>query len=147
MECLSNLLELVCWGLLVVLIAIAIGTEISLYVKKAKKMTQIDILISENRSDIDFLKAELEKIEKSKYVGSSTAQIRDYFVRTKYIGKLEDKRIIEDYKNEVGDFEAMKNDLLNYNNLSKFESYRETLRKYEYKQIILNTYPTKKETK
>ena len=41
----------------------------------------------------------------------------------------------------------MKNDLLNYKNIEKFEQYRETLNKYELMQIVIDTYPNKKEVK
>lgn len=80
------------------------------------------------------------------------AKKRDYIARTKYIGRITDKKIKEDFKakieEECGDkFESVTNNLLNYrfviegkNILSKFS---EILEKYEYKQIVLDTYGTK----
>lgn len=84
------------------------------------------------------------------------AKKRDYIVRNKYIGKITDKKIKEDFKAEIekecGDkFDSVTNNLLNYrfipdgkNILDKFS---EILEKYEYKQIVLDTYGDKKDEK
>lgn len=147
MEFALNLLELMCWSLLLVFIGIAIVTELRMYIKKMKNQKQIETLISDNKCEIEALQVAVKALLKSQYLQAGDAQIRDYFVRTKYIGRLEDKKLIEDYKKAVGDFEAMKNDLLNYKNVENFVSYRETLTKFEYQQLVLDMYAPKKEAK
>ena len=84
------------------------------------------------------------------------ARKRDYIVRTNYIGRIKDKKIKDDFKNKIekecGDkFESVTNNLLNYrfviegnNILNKFS---EILEKYDYKQIVLDTYGDKKNEK
>ena len=81
------------------------------------------------------------------------AKKRDYIVRTKYLGKITHKQIKEDFKakieEECGDkFDSIANKLLNYefhfegkNILNKFS---DTLQKYEYRQIVIDTYGEKK---
>lgn len=147
MEIALNILELMCWSLLLVFIGIAIVIELIMYIKKMKKQKQIETLISDNKCEIETLQVAVKTLLKSQYLQAGDAQIRDYFVRTKYIGKLEDKKLIEDYKKAVGDFEAMKNDLLNYKNVENFVSYREKLTKFEYQQLVLDMYAPKKEAK
>jgi hypothetical protein len=139
MECLFDTLELISWILLIAFVLVAIGTEIILFLKKCRRVSDLEKLISENMSETKNLQEKIDGIARK-------AQIRDYFVRTKYVGKLENKNLIEDFKKEIGDFEEMKNNLLNYKNISKFDSYKETLTKYEHMQIVLDTYP-KKEAK
>lgn len=75
-------------------------------------------------------------------------KIREYFVRTNYIGKLKNSNLISDFKEELKekmevDFTSMKNDILNYNNIERYEQYKQILEKYELKQIILNQYNEK----
>ena len=140
MECLFDTLELISWILLIVFMVAVIGTEIVLFLKKCKRVSELEKLVSENTFEIKTLQTKIDGI-------ATKAQIRDYFVRTKYLGKLEHKNLIEDFKKEIGDFEAMKNDFLNYRNTDKFEAYKETLNKYELMQIVVDTYPNKKEVK
>lgn len=147
MEAVLNLLEIICYITLISFVVIAIGTEIILFVKKLKRVSELEKLVNTNRFDIDYLQSQVCDINRIDFIDSRKAQIRDYFVRTKYIGKLENKNLIDDYKVEIGNFEEMKNDFLNYRNVDKFEKYKETLTKYEHMQIVLNTYPTKKEAK
>lgn len=139
MERLFDALELISWILLIAFLLVVIGTEIILFLKKCRRVSDLEKLISENMSETKALQEKIDGIARK-------AQIRDYFVRTKYVGKLENKNLIEDFKKEIGDFEEMKNNLLNYKNISKFDSYKETLTKYEHMQIVLDTYP-KKEAK
>ena len=84
------------------------------------------------------------------------AKKRDYIVRTNYIGRIKDKKIKEDFKTKIekecGDkFDSITNNILNYrfhiegkNILNKFS---EILEKYDYKQIVLDTYGEKKNEK
>ena len=77
------------------------------------------------------------------------AKKRDYIVRTNYIGKIKDKKIKEDFKNEIKDrcgdnFDSISNKILNYEfffeNKNILYIFRDILQQYEYKQIVLDTY-------
>ena len=63
---------------------------------------------------------------------------RDYIVRTKGIGKMKDKKLIEDFKKEFPDY----NDIQNYE-FEKLNDYYEKLKLYEQKQIVIDVYGTK----
>jgi hypothetical protein len=146
MEDLFDTLQLLSWILLIVFLVVMIATEWYLFVKKCTKVKDLDDIVRGNNLDIEVLKTKMRGIENGN-IDATKAQIRDYFVRTKYLGKLVHKDLIEDFKKEVIDFDNMKNDLLNYKNIEKFEQYRETLNKYELMQIVIDTYPNKKEVK
>lgn len=79
---------------------------------------------------------------------------RDYIVRTKYIGKLTHKQLKEDFKQEIAEklkdtFDSVSNKVLNYeffdisNCVFILEGFYEILKKYELKQIVIDTYGTK----
>jgi hypothetical protein len=63
---------------------------------------------------------------------------RDYIVRTKGIGKMKDKKLIEDFKKEFPNYD----DIQNYE-FEKLNDYYETLKLYEKKQIVIDVYGTK----
>lgn len=63
---------------------------------------------------------------------------RDYIVRTKGIGKMKDKKLIEDFKKEFPDY----NDIQNYE-FEKLNDYYNELKLYEKKQIVIDVYGTK----
>ena len=80
------------------------------------------------------------------------AEKRDYIVRTNYIGRIKDKKIKDDFKKKIEDkcgdnFDSITNKLLNYEfyfeNKNILDLFSETLQKFEYKQIVLDTYGTK----
>lgn len=80
------------------------------------------------------------------------AKDRDYIVRNKYLGKITHKQIKDDFKKEIekvcGDnFDSITTKLLNYEfyfeNKNILNLFSETLQKYEYKQLIMDTYGTK----
>lgn len=79
---------------------------------------------------------------------------RDYIVRTKYIGKLTHKQLKEDFKQEIVEklkdtFDSVTNNILNYrfydvdNRINLLNRFYETLKDYETKQIVIDTYGTK----
>ena len=85
-----------------------------------------------------------------------TAKKRDYIVRTKYLGKLTHKQIKDDFKKEVEDkcgdnFDSITNKLLRYefilSGINILDKFSEILQKYEYKQLIMDTYGEKKNEK
>ena len=63
---------------------------------------------------------------------------RDYIVRTKGIGKMKDKKLIEDFKKKFPDY----NDIQNYE-FDKLNDYYDELKLYEQKQIVIDVYGTK----
>ena len=94
----------------------------------------------------------IEKTMTSLYLTVDEAKKRDYIVRTKYLGKLTHKQIKDDFKKEIekvcGDnFDSITNKILNYEfyfeNKNILDLYSNALQKFEYKQIVLDTYGTK----
>lgn len=91
-----------------------------------------------------------------KCLKTDSARKRDHIVRTNYIGRIKDKKIKEDFKAEIekecGDkFESITNKILNYEFVLEHKNilnvFNEILKKYEYKQIVLDTYGDKKNEK
>ena len=68
--------------------------------------------------------------------------MRDYIVRTKYIGKMKDKKLIEDFKKEFKDWDLECNKIQNYD-FSGLINYYDKLKLYEKKQIVIDVYGTK----
>lgn len=66
------------------------------------------------------------------------AKKRDYIVRTNGIGKMKDKKLIADFKEEFPNYD----DILNYD-FTDLLAYYETLKLYEQKQIVIDVYGTK----
>lgn len=114
-----------------------------------------------NLVNLDKRIRELEKIHEvvvdvRDYLSIDQAKKRDYIVRNKYLGKITHKQIKDDFKKEIekvcGDnFDSITNKLLNYEfyfeNKNILELFSEILKKYEYKQIVLDTYGDKKNEK
>lgn len=114
-----------------------------------------------NLVNLDARIRELEKIHEvvvdtRDYLSIDQAKKRDYIVRNKYLGKITHKQIKDDFKKEIekvcGDnFDSITNKLLNYEfyfeNKNILELFSEILKKYEYKQIVLDTYGDKKNEK
>ena len=67
---------------------------------------------------------------------------RDYIVRTKYIGKMKDKKLIEDFKKEFKDWDLECNKIQNYD-FDGLINYYDKLKLYEKKQIVIDVYGTK----
>ena len=72
------------------------------------------------------------------FVSKDQAFKRDYIVRTKGIGKMKDKKLIEDFKKEFPDY----NDIQNYK-FEKLNDYYDKLKLYEKKQIVIDVYGAK----
>jgi hypothetical protein len=66
------------------------------------------------------------------------AKKRDYIVRTNGIGKMKDKKLIADFKEEFSDY----NDILNFE-FSRLEAYYDKLKLFEQKQIVIDVYGAK----
>lgn len=99
---------------------------------------------------------ELTNIIYNKPLSIANAKQRDYIVRTNYIGRIKDKKIKDDFKKKIEDkcgdnFDSITNKLLNYEfyfeNKNILDLFSETLQKFEYKQIVLDTYGDKKSEK
>ena len=114
------------------------------------KKKELEAMVRNLSKDILRLKWENETI---RYLKFEDAKKRDYIVRTKYLGKITHKQIKDDFKKEIeevcGDnFDSITNKILNYE--FSFENkdililFSGTLQKYEYKQLIIDTYGEKK---
>lgn len=104
--------------------------------------------------DLEWKTKLIEKTMTSLYLTVDEAKKRDYIVRTKYLGKITDKKIKEDFKiyieGQCGDnFDSITNKILNYEfyfeNKNILNLFSEALEKYEYKQLIMDTYGDKNE--
>lgn len=79
----------------------------------------------------------------------SQAKKRSYIVRYKYIGKITHKKIKEDFKKEIeakllDTFDSVTNNILNYEfyfeGINRLNEFYDILKKYEKKQIVMDTY-------
>lgn len=98
--------------------------EIELEIKKIKEVLN-DLLSLSSEMNLDMLTID-------------EAKKRDYIVRTKGIGKMKDKKLIEDFKKEFKDY----NDIENYK-FDNLDKYYTLLKLYEQKQIVIDVYGTK----
>lgn len=66
------------------------------------------------------------------------AKKRDYIVRTNGIGKMKDKKLIADFKEEFPNYD----DILNFEFI-RLEAYYDKLKLFEQKQIVIDVYGAK----
>lgn len=106
-------------------------------------------------NEIEVLRKELhgihEYLTNRKLLTIDEAKRRDYIVRTNYYGKLTDTNIKKDFKAKIEEdtkdkFDSIKTKILNYEFFDKeismfiLDNFYETLKEYEKKQIVLDTY-------
>ena len=113
---------------------------------RTRRQKYIDAAFATYDKAIRDLEEEVRRLRNG-YVSLDSAKKRDYIVRTNYIGKIKDKKLLADYKKEIEQqledkFEVCCNDILNYN-FYDLPRFREILNLYEMKQIILDTYSKK----
>lgn len=102
--------------------------------KTKKKIMNLEIKLERLNESLLSLAKELLR-------GSLTieeAKKRDYIVRTNGIGKMKDKKLIADFKEEFPNYD----DILNYD-FTDLLAYYETLKLYEQKQIVIDVYGAK----
>lgn len=146
MECVIQVLKIL---ILASLLILTIHMTMYLIQVKEARIKKID----EIEKSVKFLneycgKAISDIKSKGEILTVKNAKIRDFFVRTNYVGRLTDKKVIQDFKDELDiTFEEFKNYVLNYNT-EKLIGYYDIYKKYEQKQMVLDTYKDKsKETK
>jgi hypothetical protein len=106
-------------------------------------------------NEIEVLRRELlglqDYIFEKKFLSIEEAKRRDYIVRTNYYGKLTDTNIKKDFKAKIEQdtkdkFDSIKTKILNYEFFDRdipmfiLDNFYETLKEYEKKQIVLDTY-------
>ena len=115
---------------------------------------ELEIKLSNLASEVDCLKEKLNSYNSGDYLTIDHARIRDSLVRKNFYGRITDPRIKADFKNEIekklnGDFGSITIHITNFefydNEKCILEEFNKTLREFEYKQIILDAYPIKKE--
>lgn len=146
MECVIQVLKAI---LLAIMIVLAYNMTIYCIKVKEARIKKIDDI----EKSVKFLtkyyaKSASENSKKGELLSVKDAKIRDFFVRTNYIGRLTEKKIIQDFKDDLDvPFEEFKNYILNYNT-EKLAEYYDIYKKHEANQFILNIYNDKnKETK
>ena len=115
--------------------------------KKNNKIKFLEMVSQTHDKGLLNIVKELNKL-KANVLTIEDAKKRDYIVRTKYVGKIKDDKLLKDFKHEISDtigdcFESICSEILNFRlvNLSKF---KDILKNYEMKQIVIDTYATKK---
>ena len=109
-------------------------------------------------NEIELLRRELDGLHdyilEMKFLSRNDAMKRDYIVRTNYYGKLTDDNIKKDFKAKIEEdtkdkFDSIKTKILNYEFIVKgmpvfiLDCFYKTLKEYEKKQIVLDTYAKK----
>lgn len=121
---------------------------------------ELEIKLSNLANQVDCLKMELEAYKIIEYLSVDHARKRDNLVRKNFYGRITDPRIKDDFKKEIeekinGDFKSITIRITNFDFYDKDDNgnkkkcilnvFCDILQKYEYKQIILDTYPIKKD--
>lgn len=117
---------------------------------------EMEIKLLELVTELEWVRLQLGIYKSNEYLDISQAKKRDYIVRNSYIGKIKDKKIKDDFKSDIekkcGDkFDNIASKILNYefnldgNNILNI--FSDELKRYEYKQIVLDTYGDKKNEK
>lgn len=110
------------------------------------------LLAAYNILDDELAQLEIEfKHFRRNYLTIDDAKARDYLVRTNYIGKIKDEKLLEDFKQEIeqqldDNFDHCCTQILNYQ-LINLHHFRSIVDLYEKKQIIIDTYRPKKSNK
>ena len=106
-------------------------------------------------NEIEVLRRELLGLQgyifEKKFLSVEDAKRRDYIVRTNYYGKLTDANIKKDFKAKIEEdtkdkLDSIKTKILNYEFFDKeipmfiLDYFYKTLKEYEKKQIVLDTY-------
>ena len=106
-------------------------------------------------NEIEALRREVyglhDYISEKRFLTIEDAKKRDYIVRTNYYGKLTDANIKKDFKAKIEEdtkdkFDSIKTKILNYEFIVKdipvfiLDYFYKTLKEYEKKQIVLDTY-------
>ena len=104
------------------------------------KKKQLLVMINLLKEKVNALEDDLDKltVRYGKCLSRENAMKRDYIVRTNGIGKMKDKKLIDDFKKEFPDY----NDITNY----KFENlhkYYDRLKFYEQQQVVIDVYGNK----
>lgn len=141
MECIIQLLKIVLLATMLVLTYHMIRYCIEVKDARIKRIDEIEKSV---KFLTDYYARNVSEIvKKGELLSVKNAKIRDFFVRTNYVGKLTDKKVIQDFKDELDmSFEDFKSYVLNYNT-EKLVEYYDVYKKYEQKQIILDTYKDK----
>lgn len=116
---------------------------------------ELEIKLSNLANEVNCLNAKLEEYNKNKFLTVDHARQRDYLVRKDFYGRITDARIKEDFRKDAEEkfgmtFKTIIHNFTNFNfyNENKkciIDEFSDLLQKYEYKQIILDTYPIKKD--
>lgn len=138
METVIQVLRVIAWGAMIVFIIHAIDYAITSKKLRVKKVKELESRIGVLETQVEISKTILKKTPLS----IEYAKIRDFFIRTNFIGKLTNKQLIEEFKNKIGDFEDFKNKIINYELTNLHECYK-IYKHYHHKQFIVDSYKDK----
>ena len=137
-ETVIQVLRIIAWGAMIVFIIYAIDYAITSKKLRVKKVKELESRIDTLEKQVEISKTILKKTPLS----IEYAKLRDFFIRTNFIGKLTNKQLIEEFKNEIGDFEEFKTKIIDYE-LTNLHECHKIYKHYYYKQIILDFYKDK----
>ena len=108
-----------------------------------KKIKFLEALCRTQEHDIENIESQIRKL-RSNMLTIDDAKTRDYIVRTTYIGKITDQKLLKDFENKIADtlgdtFKNICNNILNFQ-LINLHKYYDILKDYEMKQIVIDTY-------
>lgn len=106
----------------------------------------LDLMVSrttdekEEKMKIQKLEEKIKNLEQNRLT-IENAKIRDFFMRTNFVGKLTNKDLIKEFKESLNiTFNEFKNNITNYINVNDFKIYFQKYKEYEQKQIIIDFY-------
>lgn len=137
-ETVIQVLRVIAWGAMIIFIIHAIDYAITSKKLRVKKVKELESRVGVLETQVEISRITLKRTPLS----IEYAKVRDFFIRTNFIGKLTNKQLIEEFKNKIGDFEEFKTKVINYELTNLHECYK-IYKHYHHKQIVLDSYKDK----
>lgn len=138
METVIQVLRVIAWGTMVIFIIHAIDYAITSKKLRVRKVKELESRIGVLETQVEISRNLLKRTPLS----IDYAKVRDFFIRTNFIGKLTNKQLIEEFKTKIGDFEEFKTKIINYE-LTNLHECHKIYKHYYHKQIVLDSYKDK----
>lgn len=139
METVIQVLRAITCGAVVVFIIHVIDYTITSKKLRVKKVKELEEKMKEMEEKHNFL----INLSSKPFLSIEDAKIRDFFIRTNYVGRLTNKELVNEFKNSLGiTFEDFKQEVFNYN-VKHLKRYYKLYKNYEHKQIVLDSYKDK----
>lgn len=137
MELVIQILRALAWASMIVLAIHVIDYTVASKKMRVKKVKDLEYRVKRLEGAPDLAR------DSKPFLTIEDAKIRDFFIRTNFVGKLTNKDLINEFKNSLGiEFDEFKNSIINYN-LKNLKEYHKKYKHCEHKQLIVDSYKDK----